>query len=173
MPKGWPRDDAPFTFVTDGVESAVAQAKELAGDKIVAIATPSITQQCLNLGLLDVIRVNLVPVLLGDGIRFFDNLRDAPIMLDDPTVTESTRVTHSTACARRERRPRRNQQRNRSADFQITGHPTRKSRIEELASGSTSSISDSLRRGVGASFTLLRVRNNRDTCHVQTGAALV
>jgi dihydrofolate reductase len=94
VPKGWPRDDAPFTFVTDGVESAVAQAKELAGDKIVAIATPSITQQCLNLGLLDVIRVNLVPVLLGDGIRFFDNLRDAPITLDDPTVTESTRVTH-------------------------------------------------------------------------------
>ena len=82
LPKGWPRDDAPFTFVTDGVESAVAQAKAIAGDKIVAVATPTITQQCLNLGLLDVIRVNLVPVLLGDGIRFFDHLRDTPIMLE-------------------------------------------------------------------------------------------
>jgi len=94
VPPGWPREDAPFTFVTDGVESAVAQAKATAGDKIVAVATPPITQQCLNLGLLDVIRVDLVPVLLGDGIRFFDNLRDAPIMLDDPAVTEGLRVTH-------------------------------------------------------------------------------
>ncbi len=94
VPEGWPREDAPFTFVTDGVESAVAQAKALAGDKIVAIATPTITQQCLNAGLLDAIRVNLVPVLLGAGIRFFDNLRDTPVMLEDPTVTEGTRVTH-------------------------------------------------------------------------------
>jgi dihydrofolate reductase len=94
VPEGWPRDGAPFTFVTDGVESAVSQAKAIAGDKVVAIATPTITQQCLELGLLDVIRVDLVPVLLGDGIRFFDNLRDAPIMLDDPEVIEGTRVTH-------------------------------------------------------------------------------
>jgi dihydrofolate reductase len=94
VPEGWPREDAPFTFVTDGVESAVAQAKALAGDKIVAVATPTITQQCLNAGLLDAIRVDLVPVLLGDGIRFFDNLRDTPVMLEDPTVTEGMRVTH-------------------------------------------------------------------------------
>jgi dihydrofolate reductase len=77
-----------------GGASAVAQAKAIAGDKIVAIATPTITQQCLNLGLLDVVRVNLVPVLLGDGIRFFDHLRDTPIMLEDPEVTEGLRVTH-------------------------------------------------------------------------------
>lgn len=94
MPKGWPRDNVPFTFVTEGVERAVAQAKEVARDKIVAVATPSITQQCLNLGLLDEIRVNLVPVLLGDGIRFFEKLQGTPIMLDDPAVTASTRVTH-------------------------------------------------------------------------------
>lgn len=94
VPKGWPREDAPFTFVTDGVESAVAQAKAIAGDKIVSVATPSITQQCLNLGLLDAIRVNLVPVLLGEGIRFLDHLRDTPMMLDDPEVTEGLRVTH-------------------------------------------------------------------------------
>lgn len=94
VPKGWPRDDAPFTFVTEGVEPAVAKAKQAAGDKIVAISTPSITQQCLNLGLLDEIRVDLVPVLLGDGIRFFEKLQGTPIMLDDPAVTASTRVTH-------------------------------------------------------------------------------
>jgi dihydrofolate reductase len=94
VPEGWPRDGAPFTFVTDGIESAVAQAQALAGDKTVAVATPTITQQCLNAGLLDAISVDLVPVLLGEGIRFFDHLRDAPVMLDDPTVTEGTRVTH-------------------------------------------------------------------------------
>lgn len=94
LPEGWPRDDAPFTFVTDGIESAVAQAKTLAGDKTVAIATPTITQQCLNAGLLDAISVDLVPVLLGHGIPFFANLRDTPVMLEDPTVTLGTRVTH-------------------------------------------------------------------------------
>src|SRR2546425_8527910 len=94
VPQGWPHDDAPFTFVTDGVESAVAQAKALAGDKVVAVATPTITQQCLNAGLLDVIRLNLVPVLLGEGIRWFDHLRNTPVMLDDPKVTEGMRVMH-------------------------------------------------------------------------------
>jgi len=107
VPPGWPRDDAPFTFVTEGVESAVAQAKARAGDKIVAVATPSITQQCLNLGLLDAIRVDLVPVLLGDGIRFFDQLRDTPIMLDDPEVTEGLRVTHLQYRVRRRSKPGR------------------------------------------------------------------
>ncbi len=94
VPQGWPRPDAPFTFVTDGVESAVAQAKAVAGDKIVAVATPTTTRLCLNAGLLDVIRVNLVPVLLGDGIRWFDDLLHTPLLLEDPTVTQGMRVTH-------------------------------------------------------------------------------
>jgi dihydrofolate reductase len=95
VPAGWPRADAPFTFVTEGgVARAVALASAAAGDRIVAVATPSITQQCLALGLLDEIRVNLVPVLLGDGIRFFEQLQGTPILLDDPEVTTSTRVTH-------------------------------------------------------------------------------
>jgi dihydrofolate reductase len=89
-----PREDAPFTFVTEGVERAVVEAKKVAVDKIVVVSTPSITQQCLKLGLLDEIRVDLAPVLLGDGIRFFDNLQGTPIVLDDPSVTASTRVTH-------------------------------------------------------------------------------
>lgn len=94
VPEGWPRPDAPFTFVTDGVESAVTQAKAVAGDKIVAVATPTITQQCLNGGLLDAIAVDLVPVLLGGGIRFLDNLRGRPVLLEDPVIIEGTRVTH-------------------------------------------------------------------------------
>ena len=79
---------------TNGVESAVTQAKAVAADKIIAIASPSITQQLLTLGLLDEIRVDLVPVLLGDGSRFFDKLQGTPIMLEDPSVTAGTRVTH-------------------------------------------------------------------------------
>jgi dihydrofolate reductase len=100
IPEGWPRPEVPFHFV-DGVEKAVALAREIAGDRVVAVATPTITQQCLNLGLLDVIRVNLAPVLLGSGIPFFANLRDTPIRLEDPEVETGHRVTHLTYRLRR------------------------------------------------------------------------
>jgi dihydrofolate reductase len=96
VPEGWPRDDAPlpFTFVTDGVESAVEQAKATAGAGGVGVAGPSIIQQCLNAGLLDEVRIDLVPVLLGGGIRYFDNLSNAPVALEGPSVIEGTGVTH-------------------------------------------------------------------------------
>jgi dihydrofolate reductase len=100
VPEGWPRAGAPFHFV-DGVERAVALAQEIAGDKVVAVATPTITRQCLNLGLLDVISVHLAPVLLGEGIPFFAGLDDAPILLDDPEVSTGHRVTHLTYKVRR------------------------------------------------------------------------
>jgi dihydrofolate reductase len=103
VPAGWPRDDAPFSFVTDGVPSAVSRAAALAGDGVVAVASASIAQQCLDLGLLDAIRVSLVPVLLGEGIPFFANTRGAPVMLDDPKVVEGTRVTHLEYRVRRAR----------------------------------------------------------------------
>jgi dihydrofolate reductase len=102
VPEGWPREDAPFTFVTDGVERAVEQAKATAGDGWVGVAGPNVAQQCLNAGLLDEIRVDLAPVLLGKGIRFFDNLSNAPVALEGPTVIEGTGVTH--LCYRVERR---------------------------------------------------------------------
>jgi len=94
IPDGWPREGDALTFVTDGVASAVAQANAVAGDKNVAIASASVTQQCLNLGLLDGVWVNLAPVLLGQGIRFFDHLNATPIELEDPEVIQGTRVTH-------------------------------------------------------------------------------
>jgi dihydrofolate reductase len=94
VPEGWPRADAPFTFVTDGLESAVAQAKAVAGDKLVGVGGADVTQQCLNAGLLDEIRVNLVPVLLGSGIRLFDQLRGAPVELESLRVVEGIGVTH-------------------------------------------------------------------------------
>jgi dihydrofolate reductase len=94
VPEGWPRPDASMTFVLDGVESAVAQAKEHAGDRTVAVASPSIVRQCLTAGLLDGISVNIVPVLLGDGIPLFAELVRTPIRLSGPEVTEGAGVIH-------------------------------------------------------------------------------
>jgi dihydrofolate reductase len=95
VPDGWPRPDAPLTFVTEGgVEAAVSQAKAHAGDRIVAISGADITQQCLNARLLDEISIDLVPVLLGDGIRYFDKLTNTPVRLQDPRVIEGAGVTH-------------------------------------------------------------------------------
>ena len=59
-----------FTFVADGVQSAVAQAKAAAGDKAVqVIGGASTANQVLNAGLADELRVDVMPVLLGDGLR--------------------------------------------------------------------------------------------------------
>ena len=85
---------SPFTFVTDGVESAVAQARQAAGDKNVGIGGSTITQQCLQAGLLDAIHLHLVPILLGAGIRLFDHLGPDPIDLESTGVIEGTGVTH-------------------------------------------------------------------------------
>jgi dihydrofolate reductase len=93
-PENWAHDTSLTTFVTDGVESAITQAKAAAGDKSVAVAGPNVIQQCLNLGLLDEVGIDLAPVLLGDGIRFFDNLTAAPVLFENPTVIEGDRVTH-------------------------------------------------------------------------------
>ncbi|HEX4289337.1 MAG TPA: dihydrofolate reductase family protein [Trebonia sp.] len=92
-PQSWPTPDAPFTAVPEGVAAAIAQAKEIAGGKAVALAGPSVIQQALGLGLVDEIAVDLAPVLLGAGVRFFGELA-SPLLLDDPAVIEGTRVTH-------------------------------------------------------------------------------
>ena len=94
VPQEWVKEGSPFTFVTDGVESAIRQAKQAAGDKNVAVATASITQQCLKAGLLDEIHIDLVPVLLGAGIRLFDHLEPDPIELESTRVVEAPGVTH-------------------------------------------------------------------------------
>jgi len=99
-PADWPHTET-FTFV-DSVESAVERARETAGDKNVVVASSKIAQQCLNAGLLDALNVDLVPVLLGQGVRWFDDLAKTPVHLDDPAVIEGNGVTH---LAYRVRRP--------------------------------------------------------------------
>ncbi len=96
VPREWVKPGSPFTFVTDSVESAIEQAQRVAGDKRVAVASPTIVRQCLQLGLLDEIHIDLVPVLLGDGIRLFDHLDGAPLELERTRVIEAPGVTHLT-----------------------------------------------------------------------------
>ena len=92
-----PPAEAPkvFTFVTDGIESAVEQAKAAAGDRTVGIHGATAAQQALAAGLLDEIQVHLVPVLLGDGVRLFDLLGGSPVNLTRDRVVEAgSGVTH-------------------------------------------------------------------------------
>lgn len=96
VPQEWVYEGSPFTFVTDGVESAVEKAREAAGDKDVAVGAASIVQQCIEAGLLDEIHVDLVPVLLGGGIRLFEHLGTEPIQLERTRVIEAPDVTHLT-----------------------------------------------------------------------------
>jgi dihydrofolate reductase len=94
VPQEWVYQGSPFTFVTDGVESAIHQAKQAAGEKDVVVCTASILQQCLKLGLMDEIHIDLAPVLLGAGVRLFDHLGAAPIELERTRVVEAPGVTH-------------------------------------------------------------------------------
>ena len=85
-----------FTFVTDGIESALEQARAAAGDKDVAIGGGAdVAQQYLNAGLLDELGIHIVPVLLGGGARLFDNLSARGLELERIRVLESPGgVTH-------------------------------------------------------------------------------
>lgn len=92
----WVKEGSPFTFVTDGVASAIRQAQAVAGEKSIAAASASITQQCLNAGLLDEIHVDLVPYVLGAGTPLFAHLQVTPLDLEITDVTPGRGVTHLT-----------------------------------------------------------------------------
>jgi dihydrofolate reductase len=86
---------APFTFVTDGVAAALARAQEIAGGSTVAVTAGTIAAQCLALGLLDVVALDLVPVVMGTGRPFFPGLAAEDVLLGDPEVcVVGSRVTH-------------------------------------------------------------------------------
>jgi dihydrofolate reductase len=93
-PSDWDFPDAPFTFVTDGVASAVAQAKAFAGDQDVSVSAGDIGGQALAAGLLDEVRVDLVPVVFGAGVRYFGDYAGSPLLLEDLQVVQGNRVTH-------------------------------------------------------------------------------
>jgi dihydrofolate reductase len=100
-----PPDDAaerwPKTTFVDGVEPAIAKAREIAGDNNVTLASPNIIAQALELGLVDEIRVSLVPVLFGEGIPYFSKLNRGHLLLEDPVVVQGHRALHLTYAVRR------------------------------------------------------------------------
>jgi dihydrofolate reductase len=84
-----------FTFVTDGIESALEQAKAAAGDKNVNIAGGADTvQQYIRARLLDELEIHLAPLLFGEGIRLFDKMGPEHIELENMRVVTSPKVTH-------------------------------------------------------------------------------
>jgi dihydrofolate reductase len=94
VPQEWVKEGSPFIFVTDGVESAIRQAKQAAGDKDVVICTASILQQALKAGLVDEINVDVAPILIGGGVSLFNQLGTGPIELECTRVVEAPSVTH-------------------------------------------------------------------------------
>ena len=94
-PDSVPQGPVPYTFVTDGITSAVEQARRAAGEQDVVLMGASMVQQCLEAGLLDEIIINLVPVLLGGGVRLFsEGTRGYEFAIDN--VIPATGVTHLT-----------------------------------------------------------------------------
>lgn len=81
-----------FTFITDGIESAVAQAKKAAGGKDVQVIGASTIQQCLNAGLCDELQLDVMPILLGKGLRLLENIDTGKIKLERIKVEETTPV---------------------------------------------------------------------------------
>ena len=89
-------DALTFTFVTDGVESAVSQARQAAGTKDVQVVGGASTiQQCLNAGLCDELHIDVIPVLLGEGLRLFENIDTKGLELEKVKVEAATPVRTS------------------------------------------------------------------------------
>jgi dihydrofolate reductase len=87
--------DTTFTFVTDGIDAALEQARAAAGEKDVLIGGGAeLINQYLAAGLLDELELHVVPVLLGDGARLFDNLGDDEVQLEQLRAIEAPGVTH-------------------------------------------------------------------------------
>jgi dihydrofolate reductase len=86
------KGETTFTFVTDGLERAVQQAKAAAGAKNVSVGAANTAQQVLKAGLLDEVQIHLVPILLGEGTRLFEDVGD--LDLERTRVIETPDVTH-------------------------------------------------------------------------------
>jgi len=93
-PDQWVGPGTDGAVVTDGIESALAQARAVAGERDISVGAADVAQQYLRAGLLDEIHINLVPILLGNGVRLFANLEDRQFDLECTRVVESDGVTH-------------------------------------------------------------------------------
>ena len=92
-------DKLTVNFVTDGVLSAIEKAKAAAGDKhVMVVGGANTAQQCLRAGLVDEIHIGIVPVLLGEGLRFFEPLAHEQLELEKTRVFESPTRTDLWFC---------------------------------------------------------------------------
>jgi dihydrofolate reductase len=92
MPADW-NPQAPFHFI-DGIEAAMARAQELAGERTVEVSAGDVGGQLLAAGLVDEVAMDVAPVVLGSGKRFFGSV-DAQHLLEDPhVVIQGNRVLH-------------------------------------------------------------------------------
>jgi dihydrofolate reductase len=90
-------DRLTFTFVTDGIERAIQLGRAAAGDKdVTVIGGAQTAQQGLRAGLFDEPQIDVVPILLGGGLRLFEHIGDAPIVLETTRVAEGLGRTHFT-----------------------------------------------------------------------------
>jgi dihydrofolate reductase len=91
-PEGW-HPEAPFSFV-DGIEAAVAEAKRLAGDRTVEVAAGDVGGQVLAAGLVDEVRMDVVPVVLGSGKRYFGSVSAQHLLEGPEEMVQGDRVLH-------------------------------------------------------------------------------
>ncbi len=94
-----PREDVQlgkthYYFETAGIESEIARAQEIAGEKTIALHGASSVQQALKAGLLDEFHLHIAHVLLGEGVRLFDHLGKEPIHLERIATLETPGATH-------------------------------------------------------------------------------
>ncbi|GAA4021520.1 dihydrofolate reductase family protein [Allokutzneria multivorans] len=98
-PEGWD-PGAPFHFVS-GVEEAMAKAQELAGDRVVEVAAGDVGGQMLAAGLVDEVRMDVAPVVLGSGKRYFGSVHAQHLLEDPDVMIQGNRVLHLSYQVRR------------------------------------------------------------------------
>lgn len=91
-PEGW-YPNAPFHFV-DGVEAAMAKARELAGDRVIEVAAGDVGGQVLAAGLIDEVRMDVIPVVFGSGKRYFGSVPTQQLLEDPDEAIDGKRVLH-------------------------------------------------------------------------------
>jgi dihydrofolate reductase len=90
-----PHGTTPFVFATEGVADAVAQAQERVGDKnVVVMGGASVARQALTAGLIDEVHLHVAPVLLGEGVRLFEDAGASTIDLEKVHLVDAPDVTH-------------------------------------------------------------------------------
>jgi len=90
VPTGWSHPEAPFTFVSDGLPSAIAQAQASAGTRDVLLTAGNLAGQALRAGLIDEVSTSLVPVVFGTVVRFFGDYASPAVMLETPRSFKET-----------------------------------------------------------------------------------